>query len=47
MGNLYAIQSKMSSKVFGVDEAINIFNQIIKGVSVIHRNKIVHRDLKL
>lgn len=47
MGNLYSIQSKMSTKVFGIDEAINIFNQILRGVDVIHRNKIVHRDLKL
>ena len=47
MGNLYSIQSKMSTKVFGIDEAINIFNQILKGVDVIHRSKIVHRDLKL
>ena len=47
MGNLYNIQSKMTSRVYGIDEAINIFNQILKGVEVIHQNKIVHRDLKL
>ena len=47
MGNLYTIQSKMSTKVFGIDEAISIFNQILKGVDMMHRNKIVHRDLKL
>ena len=47
MGNLYTIQSKTNSRVFGVEQAINIFNQILKGVDVIHKNKIVHRDLKL
>lgn len=47
MGNLYTIQSKMTSRAFGIDEAINIFNQILRGVEVIHQNKIVHRDLKL
>ena len=47
MGNLFSLQSKMSSKVFSFDEAINIFNQILRGVDVIHKNKIVHRDLKL
>jgi serine/threonine protein kinase len=47
MGNLYSIQSKLASKVFPFDEALNIFNQIVRGVEVIHKNKIVHRDLKL
>ena len=47
MGNLFSIQSKMSTKVFGIEEAMNIFNQILRGVDLIHRSKIVHRDLKL
>lgn len=47
MGNLYTIQSKLNNKVFSVEEALNIFNQTLRGVEVIHRKKIVHRDLKL
>jgi serine/threonine protein kinase len=47
MGNLYSIQSKLSNKVFSVEEALNIFNQTLRGVELIHRKKIVHRDLKL
>lgn len=47
MGNLHSIQSKLNSKVFALEEAVNIFNQVLRGVDVIHRNKIIHRDLKL
>jgi len=47
MGNLYTIQSKLNNKVFSIEEALNIFNQTLRGVEVIHRKKIVHRDLKL
>lgn len=47
IGNLYILQSKLANKVFPLDEALSIFNQIIRGVEVIHGHKIVHRDLKL
>ena len=47
MGNLYAIQSKMANRAFAPEEAFSIFQQVLKGVEVIHRSKIVHRDLKL
>lgn len=47
MGNLFTIQNKNTSRVFTLEEALNIFNQIIKGVDAIHKSKIVHRDLKL
>lgn len=32
MGDLHSIQGKMASKVFSIDEALNIFSQILKGV---------------
>jgi serine/threonine protein kinase len=47
MGNLYTIQSKLTNKVFSLEEALNIFSQVLRGVEIIHKNKIVHRDLKL
>ena len=47
MGNLLTLQNKLANKVFPSEEAINIFNQILRGVDVIHKHKIVHRDLKL
>ena len=47
LGNLYTIQSKLPAKAFTLDEATGIFNQVLRGVEVIHKNQIVHRDIKL
>ena len=47
IGNLLTFQSKLSNKVFSLEEALGIFGQIIRGVEAIHRQKIIHRDLKL
>ena len=47
MGNLLTLQNKLTNKVFAPEEAFNIFNQILRGVDIIHKHKIVHRDLKL
>ena len=46
MGNLFTMQSKLPNRVFSLDEAINIFGQVIRGVEAIHRLNIVHRDIK-
>jgi len=47
MGNLYTMQSKLTNRIFTIDESISIFNQIVRGVEIMHLNKIVHRDIKL
>ena len=46
MGNLLGMQSKLPSRVFSIEEAVSIFNQLIRGLEAIHRHNIVHRDIK-
>lgn len=36
----------MKTRTFGVDEALNIFNQVLSGIESIHSQKLIHRDLK-
>lgn len=36
----------MKLKVFNIDEALNIFEQILSGIESIHLQKLIHRDLK-
>jgi len=36
----------MKDHVFNMDEVINIFTQILKGVSYAHKKKVIHMDLK-
>lgn len=36
----------MKTKTFDVDEALNIFNQLLSGIESIHLQKLIHRDLK-
>ena len=36
----------MKTRMFGVDEALNIFNQVLSGIESIHSQKLIHRDLK-
>ena len=36
----------MKTRTFGVDEALNIFDQILSGIESIHSQKLIHRDLK-
>lgn len=36
----------MKTKGFKVDEALNVFDQILSGIESIHSQKLIHRDLK-
>lgn len=45
-GNLYSYQFGMPDKVFKLQEASNIFMQILRGLRAIHQENIIHRDLK-
>lgn len=36
----------MKSRSFNVDEALDIFEQLLSGIESIHQQKLVHRDLK-
>lgn len=36
----------MKTREFNVNEALNIFNQILSGIESIHSQKLIHRDLK-
>jgi serine/threonine-protein kinase len=40
------LEEIMKSKVFSVDESIDIFQSLLNGISAIHEAKIIHRDLK-
>ena len=46
MGNLMQYQAKMSSRVFGLGEALGILHQVMRGTQIIHDCNIIHRDLK-
>ncbi len=36
----------MKTRSFSIDEALNIFDQILNGIESIHLQKLIHRDLK-
>jgi len=40
------LEEIMKSKIFSVDESIEIFQSLLNGISAIHEKKIIHRDLK-
>jgi serine/threonine protein kinase len=40
-------QSKKPNKSFNLKDTLKIITQIIKGLNEIHKNKFIHRDIKL
>jgi serine kinase len=46
LGNLYTYQFTQSDKIFKLNDAIRIFIDILKGVNAIHKENIIHRDIK-
>jgi serine/threonine protein kinase len=46
MGNLLIYQSKLSNKTLGLAKASKILQQILNGISTIHSQNIIHRDIK-
>lgn len=45
-GTLIQFQAKKATKKISRKEALKILEQIISGVSAIHRKNIIHRDIK-
>ncbi|VWU52195.1 NIMA related kinase 3 [Hepatocystis sp. ex Piliocolobus tephrosceles] len=47
-GDLYTdiLNRKMNNQMYTEEEILNIFNQILNGLSYIHKNQITHSDLK-
>lgn len=40
------LEKVIKSKIFNVEEALKIFDQILSGIEAIHLQKLIHRDLK-